>query len=177
MKHMDDELSDTEYAQLVSHTKECIHCRRELEDLKNITGILNIKEEIELPCELQDSVMQRVRSLDIYNKKIREKRLMAVYFVSAMVVSLVMIVLGTVFRDSILDMMINVGVPISVAHFLYGGLTRLAVEVQIAYETVIYFKSRASDFYYVLVGLAAITFMSKIYEINGMQSVKNNSRN
>lgn len=176
MKYIDGELNDIEQARLMRHVSECEACRSELEDLKNLFDALEKNEELEPPADMQASIMEKVCALDIYNKKLKVKKLAMVCFASTAAITTLILALALVFRNNILDLMLNMGVPVKAAYWTYGMLARISAEISLIYGYVSYIKNLLADFYYIFAGLFIIALMSKIYEINGIGKINNGSR-
>lgn len=176
MKYIDGELNDIEQARLMHHVNRCESCRSELEDLKNIFDALEKNEEIEPPDDMQASIMDKVCALDIYNKKLRVKKIAMICFASTAAITTIIFALAIVFRNNILDLMLDMGVPVEAAYWTYGALARISAEFALIYGYVSYIKNLFADFYYIFAGLFIIALMSKIYEINGIVKINNGRR-
>lgn len=166
MKYMDGEINDVEHGQLKHHLSECNVCNKEFTELKNVMDVLDNKDVIEPPSDFEKTVMQKIELLDIYNKKLKEKKLMALYFIWSMAFTILAVLAAVLFRDNILGFMLSTGVPITVSYTIYSVLTSIGSFIELAVSLITYLKSALNDFYYLLVGLVAITFMSKFHEIS-----------
>lgn len=166
MKYMDGEINDVEHGQLKHHLSECNVCNKEFTELKNVMDVLDNKDVIEPPSDFEKTVMQKIELLDIYNKKLKEKKLMALYFIWSMAFTILAVLAAVLFRDNILGFMLSAGVPIAVSYTIYSVLTSIGSFIELAVSLITYLKSALNDFYYLLVGLVAITFMSKFHEIS-----------
>ncbi|NLD46590.1 MAG: hypothetical protein GX660_05250, partial [Clostridiaceae bacterium] len=145
MKYIDGELNDIEQAKLIQHVSECEACRSEFEDLKNVLGALEKSKELEPPADLQTSIMAKVCAIDIYNKKSREKKLMMLYFISTITLTILILSLALIFKNNILDLMLYMEVPVEAAYWTYGVLTRISAEAAMIYGYVLYFKNLLAD--------------------------------
>lgn len=173
MKYMDGEINDLERTQLMRHISECSMCNLEFQQLTSIMGVLNEQSNIEPPDDFEAAVMHKVNLLDIYNKKQKEKKLMLLYFISSMTLTFLVLALGVIFKRHVLDFMLSIGVPADAAYGVYGVLARVDSFIKIAAVVITYINKTFADFYYLLVGLFAIVFMSKLYEYSAVQRFNN----
>lgn len=172
MKNLDGEIDDIENNRLMKHLSECNECRRKLEDLKNIMSAIEQTDIIEPPCDLEQTVMEKVKRLDIYNKRIKEKKIIASYFIAIMMFSAILVLSAILFKENIFGFMLVVGAPKSVTYMVYEYLSGLDSIIAIAVSCIKVLKGEIADFNYLLLGMLAIIFMEKVYEINLLQRRK-----
>lgn len=169
MKHLDGEINDIENNRLMKHIDECDACARKLEDLKGVMDSLEQTDIIEPPCDLEQVVMEKIKMLDSYNKKLNEKRLLLSYFIVTMMFTVLLILAAVLFRENIFTFMLGIGIPETISYVVYGYLAGLGSFIIMVASCIAEFKDEITDFYYLLIGMLAITLFTKTYEINSMQ--------
>lgn len=170
MKYMDKVITAAEQIELDKHLQECDACSLEFNELKSIVNVLEEESSVEPPEDFEDIVMKKINVLQIYNKKQREKRLLASYFVASIAFTVISLLLAVLFRENILGFMLAVGMPDWLAYTVYGFLTRIDLLIVYVVYGMTSLKIVFSDFYYLLIGLFVITLMSKMYEIKSIGS-------
>ncbi|HPD00272.1 MAG TPA: zf-HC2 domain-containing protein [Acetivibrio sp.] len=169
MKHIDGEINDIENNRLMKHLRECAECSRKLEELKSIMGTLEQTDVIEPPFDLEQTVMEKVKKLDVYNKKLKEKKLMMSYFAALMIFTVILLLSAILFRENLSEFMLFIGIPKPVTYMVYGYLTGLGSFIVMVASCIKELKDEIADFNYLLAGLFAIVLITKIYEINSAQ--------
>ncbi|TYQ17664.1 UNVERIFIED_CONTAM: hypothetical protein Cloal_0022 [Acetivibrio alkalicellulosi] len=175
MKHMDGDITDIEYKKLKKHIDECSTCKNEFDTFENIC--YELKEPlIDPPLAFETEVMKKLENLNLYNKKLKEKRILAAYFISSMLFSILAICIAVIYKEHVYNFMIYINIPLGFASNIYGLLERIAVFFDIASTFIFYLNSIFVDMLYLLIGLVSIIFMSKIYESAQVAKVRKNSK-
>ncbi len=162
MKHMDGELNDPERVKLMQHIAECSECKKEFDEFNSIKSVLELENIVEPPDNFQSVVMQKIDSLKMYGKKIKERNLMIMYFITSMGLTLMLIAVSVLFRNNLLNIMVEFDLPLPIVYGVYEFLTKIATGIKLLQ----YLTDGMTEYYYILVGLFSIVVMSKIYEAN-----------
>ncbi|ODM27524.1 zf-HC2 domain-containing protein [Acetivibrio mesophilus] len=169
MKYMDGVITEAEQIELDKHLKQCNACNLEFSELKSIVSVLEEEIPIEPPADFENTVMKKINALNIYDKKQRRKKVLISYFMFGFAFWVVSLMFAVFCRESILGLMLGVGLPESFSYSVYGLLTRIDLLIAFVVYGTTSLKSAFSDFYYLLIGLFVIVLMSKMYEINSVR--------
>lgn len=90
MKYLDGTLNDIENAQLKQHTKTCMNCRQQFNDLCMIFDALEDAEPIEPPMDFEAQVMKRIASQKAAEKE-RNANIAAFLYNIALSLSIVLL--------------------------------------------------------------------------------------
>lgn len=175
MKYLDGELSDSEHSQLIHHINKCNQCCAEFQEYNSIIKALEEDKGIEPPENFEIKVMNKIRLIDNSVKLRREKRLVLLYFLSSIILSMGIIICSVFFKDYILEFMKYAGIPTGITYSIYGILSNVEYMVKMLIRLIYCFNSMFTDVYYVFFGLFVIAAISKVYSKNELDSKKNES--
>lgn len=175
MKYLDGELSDSEHAQLIHHINKCNQCCVEFQEYNSIVKALEEDKGIEPPENFEIKVMSKIKLIDNNAKLRREKRLVLLYFVSTIILSMGIIACSFFFKDYILEFMKYAGIPTGITYTIYGILSNIEYMVKMLIRFIYCFNSMFTDIYYVFLGLFVIAAISKIYSKDEAENRKNES--
>ncbi len=175
MKYLDGELSDSEHAQLIHHINKCNQCCIEFQEYNSIVKVLEEDKGLEPPENFEIKVMKKIKIIDNSAKLRTEKRLVLLYFVSSIILSIGIIICSVFFKDHILEFMKYTGIPTGVTYTIYGILSNIEYMVKMLTRLIYCFNSMFSDIYYVFLGLFVIAAISRLYNKNEVANKKNES--
>jgi predicted anti-sigma-YlaC factor YlaD len=175
MKYLDGELKDTEYSELMHHINKCSVCCTEFQTYNIMVKSLENDNAIEPPEDFELNVMRKINLMDEAIKLKKEKKLLLIYFLSSIVLTLGVIVCAVFLKGYILEIMKYLRVPANITYIVYGVLANIEFAVKICVGIVYYFKS--TDLYYLIMGLIGIATISKAYDISEIKNRDNKNTN
>ncbi|HOM02756.1 MAG TPA: zf-HC2 domain-containing protein [Acetivibrio sp.] len=169
MKYMDKVITEAEEIKLNKHLKQCNACSMEFNELKSIVNVLEEENVVEPPADFENAVVKKINELNIYRKKQSKKIITISCIAFVFTFAAILLMLAVLLRESILGLLLGVGVSEPLSYAVYGFLTRIDLLIVYAAYVVGNGKLAFSDFYYILVGLVVIGLISKTYEVKSVR--------
>jgi len=163
MRYLDGELDDSEYSQLIHHINKCSVCCEEFQQYSSIFKTLEKDKSIEPPENFEVEVMNKVRLIDEAAKKRKEKRIVLLYLLFSIILSMGIVICSVVFKDFILEFMKYVGIPTEISYSVYGIFRNLEYTIKTLVRIGYCFNSMLGDIYYMFIGLFVIAAISRVY--------------
>lgn len=167
---MDGNISEHEQNQLTEHVGCCNLCKDEYAKYSLILDVLNEKNETEPPETFESEVMQKIRLINLYEKKSKEKKLLKLYFAAGLIFTFMLFLAGTAFKEQLLAIMIYINIPSQYAYSAYRFLELSWIFFNMVKNVLIYLCLYISELYFTLIGLAVLAFVSKIYKRENKKS-------
>ena len=172
-KYLDGNISDNEQNRLMEHIGCCDLCKDEYAKYNLMLDVLNEKNEIEPPETFEAEVMTQIQFINLSGKKIKEKKLLKLYFAFTMMFFTFMLVLsGIAFKEQLLSIMFYINLPSQYAYGVYYFLETSGIFLNVFKNILIYLCIYLSDVYFILIGLTVLAFLSKAYQSKNSKTAK-----